>query len=546
MIQQKHGDIIQTLLLKWESLVIFLLLVIALVPRLLYLGHAIVADEQLWISRSKEFAKAMMSMDLSATHVSNHPGVLTMWLGAISTGIANLIYGYKSYADLLFAAQLPFSLATAATVAVFYILAKKAFNNQIAFLAAILLALDVFYLAFSRIIHLDAILTSVMILSFLSILVFYTNSNSGLWLVVSSVFGGLSVLAKVSGVFMVPMVALVSLTYAVVQYASTRRQLMRVVKTHLVHLAAWLAIAFFTAYLIWPAMWGNPITLFELFMRGPGMVAHEQGQFFLGRPVDDPGMLFYLLVIAFRTTPLSMLLFCSGFIGLLLRWLIRGNKTSKLELNLSLCVAYLFFFILMMSIPDKKAGRYILPVFPAIALIGGWGAYCVVNTLKRVSHKQPIGNTVFVVVGSVIGLIQLYNVITVFPYCLAYYNPLAGGPQIAEKAILIGRGEGMDLVAAYLNEKPRPESLVVASEFEYLLGVHFKGSVAKTTVTYYEPGILKKCDFLVVYISGRQKRFLRLAEEVIDYHEKNTPEKIIRINGIAYAYIYDLKKAGHR
>ena len=50
----------------------------------------------------------------------------------------------------------------------------------------------------------------------------------------------------------------------------------------------------------------------------------------------------------------------------------------------------------------------------------------------------------------------------VAPYALAYYNPLVGGGPAASRVLLVGWGEGLDQVAAYLNAQPSSERQLIA------------------------------------------------------------------------------------
>ena len=530
-------------ILKNELPVVSCIFILAFIPRIMDLGSAIIADEQLWILRSKEFARALMSLNFSGTHLSGHPGVITMWLGAISIGVANILFGYNTLSELLFAAQFPFSLATSIIVVFFYYFTKKAFNPFIASISTVIFGLSPFYLAYSRIIHLDAVLSGLMILSFLGALIFLKNPDKKLWLILSAFLGGLSILAKVSGVFVIPMTALVLIAALFFNHHIQKNDFIFSAARYFSNFIIWLLIVFLVCYVFWPAMWTNPFEIFSLFIHGPGMVAHEHGQFLLGEPVDDPGALFYFLVLLFRTTPISLIFLILGILFVLLRFILRIKNIDVLEINLLLCIAYLSFFFIMMSIPGKKAGRYILPLFPAIAIISGSGIYYTFNFLSQSFNLKRIGRHPIISALVITIPFQIFFLVSVFPYFLSYYNPIAGGPKAAEKAILIGRGEGMDLVAQYLNNKANAENLIVASEFQYLLHVHFKGKVISTHVENYDPDTLKKSDYLVVYISGLQKKDLRIPPEIYDYFKNHAPEKIFTINNIKYAYIYNLKKA---
>src|SRR5262245_10394769 len=57
---------------------------IALVPRCLGLADFFTIDEPYhWIARVRLFAEALSSHNWAATDITGHPGVTTMWLGAL-------------------------------------------------------------------------------------------------------------------------------------------------------------------------------------------------------------------------------------------------------------------------------------------------------------------------------------------------------------------------------------------------------------------------------------------------------------------------------
>ena len=73
------------------------------------------------------------------------------------------------------AVKLPTVFLTAVCVAVFYLLVRRLFGDRIGLVAAILLALDPLYLAHSRILHHDALVTSFMTLSALGAMVYFVG-----------------------------------------------------------------------------------------------------------------------------------------------------------------------------------------------------------------------------------------------------------------------------------------------------------------------------------------------------------------------------------
>src|SRR5258706_1975837 len=72
-----HGDVSTPL----TSLAIFLL---ALAPRALWPGRFVTIDEAYhWFERARLFLHAVRAGDWAATNLIGHPGVTTMWLGAL-------------------------------------------------------------------------------------------------------------------------------------------------------------------------------------------------------------------------------------------------------------------------------------------------------------------------------------------------------------------------------------------------------------------------------------------------------------------------------
>ena len=525
---------------KKSVLILLSVFLITFVPRIIGLGTMIVADEQLWVWRSITFIKSILNADLLGTSISGHPGVMTMWLTAISTGIAFLAYGYKELSDLLFPGQLTIAITTYLAIILTYFLIKELFNERIAIISLILIALDPFYLAFSRIIHLDALMTSFMTLSFLSFLIYMTKSKRLRFLVSSGVFAGLGILTKIPAVFLFPIVASIVFSGFLHDLVTGDSSVAKLLKEHLLTCVIWSLTTFGVIFILWPALWVDPVLFLKLFMKAPGMVAHEHGQFFMGAPVNDPGYLYYPVVILLRMSPLTLVFSLIYFFYVLFYFTKYPKSWGGIEKDAVFLIIYIFLFVVFMSLGAKKVGRYILPVFPILDIIAALGIFITFDRLTKKFAKQSRVKICFSVLVFIVLITQIIPIIRLHPYYLSYYNPLVGGPCIAQEAILIGRGEGMALVAEYLNRKEDPENITVASEFAYLLRVQFKGKVKSTKIEEYEPNTLNEVDYLVVYISGLQKRTLRIPNEVLQYHNTHEPEHTVRINGINYAYIYKI------
>ena len=526
-------------------LIVISLFIVAFIPRFLDLGTTIVADEQLWIRRSINFMQALLNLDLSGTFQAPHPGVTTMWLGSIFIGIKYLVFGRTigepGSSDFLFAAQLPIAIVTSLIIIVVYFMIRKIFNERIAIISGILIALDPFYLAYSRIIHLDALLASFMILSLLSFLIYMDRLEKSKFLVMSGIFAGLAVLTKIPAFFLFPFIALLVFSCFVHAMITSSFPVSKLLKKFIKIYSIWISITFGVIFIMWPAMWTNPLIFTRLLTSGAGMRPHEKGQFFMGAPVTDPGFLFYPVVILFKTTPITLIFLVICICFLLFKFIIYSNSFGKLERNTLILILYVLLFTIFMSLGEKKLERYVLPVFPILDIIGAVGLFVAFEALTNKFYKKLSNKDAFAVLVILVFVFQSFSIIAIHPYPLSYYNPVVGGPAKAQEILCIGRGEGIDLAAKYLNQKEDPENITVASDFHYLLAVHFKGKVKTLIVDKYEPNTLDEVDYLALCVTGVQKQNLRIPNEILEYHYKHEPEYTVIINGIEYVWIYKIE-----
>ena len=97
----------------------------------------------------------------------------------------------------------------------------------------------------------------------------------------------------------------------------------------------------------------------------------------------DPGLIFYGLVMLFRTTPLLW----AGWVMAAAACLVRpsrGLRTSWHRPALVL-LAYALLYGLLMTLGGKKHDRYILPAFPALIALAALG-YDQITSLR---HRIP-------------------------------------------------------------------------------------------------------------------------------------------------------------
>src|SRR4051812_4462284 len=120
------------------------LAVIALIPRCLGLADFFTIDEPYhWIGRVRRFAEALGHGDWAATDLTGHPGVTTMWLGALGRRLGQLmgvrdLGGVGAGAAYLATLRLPLAIANGLVVAVGYLVLRRLLRPSAALLAGLL------------------------------------------------------------------------------------------------------------------------------------------------------------------------------------------------------------------------------------------------------------------------------------------------------------------------------------------------------------------------------------------------------------------------
>jgi 4-amino-4-deoxy-L-arabinose transferase-like glycosyltransferase len=298
-----------------------------------------------------------------------------------------------------------------------------------------------------------------------------------------------------------------------------------------------LVIAGVLFVLFWPAMWVAPITTVQNLEAGLEKVVenpHEGWGYFLGvvTTTDNYGPLFYPVVLIMKLTPVTLVFSLVGILGLL--YAFRKSKFSDENLTVIFLLLFIALFYLLMTISEKKMDRYLLPVFPYIDILAAMGiCICysfissrICRTLNSKSRGMFAGGRGYGVLVILVIVLQAALIVPIAPYYLSYSNPVVlGGPQHAPEYILVGWGEGMDLAAAYLNNKTGAKQMTV---FEQYSGFedYFKGKTTRD---------MARADYIVFYSSMVQRHY---NEDLWNLYRNKTPEKVIVLNNIEYCWIY--------
>lgn len=533
------------------------LLVLFLAVRAPALGRYVTTDEALWLRRSANFYYAITNGDWAATFQSEHPGVVTMWAGAAGFQIEFPQYAQVGIPDVhddqlvdlmenrgvspiqvLSTARLVLVLIHTAAFAVTWPFARRLLGTPAAAIGMALLALDPFTIAHQRLLHLDGLLASFMLLAVLAFLDFQNTRRSSA-LIVSGIAAGLAILTKTPALFLLPLIFVFSI-WDILQKKENLR-------SSIINLTIWGLVLTATAFALFPALWLGPIEVAQKMISyalGSAQGEYSGPLFFLGQIYPDgnfgaTGWIFYLISYVWRSTPLTLLGLAFALWFLVVEIRHRAEKSNKVRSQVVQAVLALavfdFLFTLFMTLADKKFDRYLLPSHASLMLVAGWGWAQLAGSVAWL-HKQRWRPPALL---AIIGALQLLSAAGTFPYYLSYYNPILGAITAPENGMQIGWGEGLDKAATYLESQPGIEQMQVASWYSTSFNLLYenKANDIPIALELSDTNLLSLLsnDYLVIYIHQWQRG---TPENLLDDLATTEPEHIVMINGIEYVRVY--------
>ncbi len=500
---------------------------------------------------------------------------------------------FRTELDVLTATRWPMVILTSLGVVVVYLLARRLFNPTLAFIAAVFVALDPHTVALSRILGHDAPTAVFMSLSILLLLLAisrkqtHTLTNSGketdgrrvdispaplfpypsalLPIILSGITAGLSFLSKAPALFLIPFAGLVFISQVWGNSAALYYWFKRLV--------LWTVVAYLTFVAFWPAAWvdplGRPLAVVEnaLLSATDQEEADAEGYWL----VPDLGPFYYLVNGAFKLSPLVMV-----GVGLTVIFVVKKQRSSEptgqvwangqthragvangesvsgnppispprtlptSQFSILWLLAFALLFTIFMTFGDKRSARYILPVFPSLALVAAFGwqklyqlvvsNYQLTMGQERVSpsplsaFRSSLPAPRFFV--AILTLSALVILLPYAPYYFTYFNPLLGGPYTASRLVKIGWGEGLDQVGRFLQRELSDSRVGVT--YASTVAPFFKGDLSSVTGD--------RLDYVALY--SKQIQSGQPSPTFIRYFEQIEPIFSVDLNGIHYADVY--------
>ena len=438
--------------LKYE-IIVLILFVLSRVPQL---GYDIFnTDTWKWKARIYDFGSGIFGLDFALTIQKYHPGVTLMWLGTIGVKVYNayndVFLGHPPINDnintvfeLHFVQKLILVTAIGLTISsVFYVL-RKLFGLQYSILTVMLISLEPFYLALTRVLHLEGLMSTFMIASFLWLYYYLFDTHHKSRLYVSAFFSSLAILTKSSALFMLPFTGLMMFVW----FLYSRHSLKKSLTLTALDYSKWLFSFLIIFILLWPAMWVVPLEALKVVYRGISDIGIERGheQFYFGRLVNDPGVVYYLIVIALRSSAYLL----PGLIGSLL-------VIKRIEKGRQNFIFYVLLFSLLylveITIPSKKLDRYVLPTIMGFTLVSSFFYSWLCSRFGAVLKN----NRAKVITCLLFMLPAIFTIVFVHPDYFSFYSPYTGGLKkgifILEPKWIIGQKEIKQYFVKLKNDK---------------------------------------------------------------------------------------------
>jgi len=520
-----------------------LLFLLAFVPRAIQP----VSRPLVWYLRSAHFIEAVLAGDFANTIYSEHPGVGLMWPAGIALKLYWSISGIIPAAHTvppdfepvsfsgpvppseLTAALFPLALLMGLGVVAGYALLRRLFDDTTAITASVLMAISPYHLAESKVLHPDAWVSLLMALSALTMLL-YRREREMRWLYLSGVLGGLALLTKTPALFLVPFFVLALLTDAVHQMAGRGEPVAStLLRRVLAPFSRWLLVLAVVYVALFPVLWVEPakgLGAVKWGLTRHATTAHPKRSFFLGEIItEDPGAALYGITLLFRLGDVTLVFLVVGAL-LGVTAVSRRRQLSAAALDTILLTAYVIFFVAEISLPEKKLPRYVLPAVPVLAVLASQGLVTWGRALAGKDHR------LMAALISLPLIVQAALVLPRHPYYGTALNHIAGGPQAAARAILLGnQAEGFADLTAYLNARPDAEQITVAALPRHVFNQTFTG----VTVDINE----RPADYVAFHRNYTVRKYkFEEWQTIWERYAARTPEWRVDFDGLPYAWLY--------
>jgi len=422
-------------------------------------------DEIAYFNASKSYMRNIKNLDFDAQDWNankEHPPI-----AKYIYGIASIKPFLEDKTDYTFGRFTSALMGTFTILLVFY-LAKDLFSVRVATLSALILTFIPHFVGLNKVYGLDTPTCLFFVLTiYLFIKAILKSSNT--FYILSGLSLGLAIATRYSNALLfilLPIIFFILKGNDIIMKGKERKFLWYIL---IIPFLAGLVL-----FLSWPWLWDNTIEHWNQTIKHWGGVK----ELYFGNLVS-PGYSYYFVYFFICTPILILLLLVPYLIGTFKNFtsLFTAPKlrdARKNKGNFVILVWILVMFLVTFS-PTKQNGvRYIIAIYPAVAIAASIGFFYLVK------KRQSILISITVIIIYLIGINIYYH-----PYYLTYYNELIGGTKkVYEKKLFpIGWwGEGVEEACDWVSKQAKENSSVFVNSLpDHTTGGKLKKSLIKTS-----------------------------------------------------------------
>ncbi len=401
------------------------------------LGYENINEDQFrWYKRTTNFYEAISQGNYEKTYQQYHPGISLIYFLSLGFNSFTFFSGtdFQNFQDIApslfpnfnFHTKLYLVIFSLFTMGILTYLIKEILGKFVALFFIILLSFDTYFIGITRNLHLDSILSLVIMVS-ISSFYLYLKTKQVKYLVISGIYSGIGLLTKsvaIIGFF-------INFLMAFYYYYQNKSNLAYFYK--FLYLTAISVLVFVSLF---PSMWVAPIeTLSKIYLKGAlstGLGGEDTFMHYVqGYELPDPGYKFYFFVLLFRLSPALIII----SVSLISFYIYEFLRYKKIRLRLNPFIVFTFIFMtlyfIVITYSMKKTDRYISVFLPPFVI---FISYFLQDFWIKINSIFPK------IIVTLLVLATIFINVTTHPFYFAFYSPLFGGINEAQKRIYINQG----------------------------------------------------------------------------------------------------------
>lgn len=440
------------------TIIAFIVLVAFTIRYISISDVGVTSDEPIYLIASLDYIYGIQHFNFSDTLWSvnmEHPPVSKYIYG---TAIW-LTQGFSSYTyDDALAAKTASAIMGVLSCIIVYLIGRDFFDRRTGVAAALVLALVPEFVAHTQTATLESPLILLVSLTMYTFMWSVKKDSENIFVAAAILFG-LVLGTKYNGLLILPVMGIIFLLHNLSRIKNKTGKLDGETLSGnigtiipVTKILIFAGIVVMTFFIIWPWLWSNPAGHMTQSLNHWTYTVQE---YFLG--VQQAPPLYYYPLYFIVTLPALL------FLPLVLGAVEAAKSKDAFKIGVLLWFVIPFAYNFSSFILDGM--RYIMLIYPAVALLCGYGIVRLARVAARWLERQKITEKeVFYGLTGITGIYLLITAAFICPYYLDYYNGIVGGPQNVQEHKLFKFswwGEGIKESMDWVNDHARQGSTVM-------------------------------------------------------------------------------------